>query len=238
MAKSKSKKTTQQVYDDVEIKSAALRKEAAQLRNSIETILMSNPDQPPMIKFGLASKKIDNFAKQMSNQYQGDYSNVVNQLQYNLAAEYGIKLTTSELVALSELVSPALDQIKYESALMKADVKALLLRNLGQGLSFAEIVKGLKDMYPSYERHIYTLTNTSLLNTYKDAHFTKLEENFSYFEYVGPMDSVTRPYCAAHVGKVYTAEEAAGIQATIMGFYNCRHTLEPRTDKNASLNIL
>lgn len=233
----KIKKTTQQVYDSVEISASQLRKQAAEIRSQIEATLMNNPDQPPMIKIGLADRKVDNLTKKMANAYSGDYSDVVNQLQYNLAAEYGIKLTASELVTLSELASPALDQLKYESALMKADIKALMLRNLGQGLSFSEIVKALKDMYPSYESHIYTLANTSLLNTYKDAHFAKLTDNFNYFKYVGPMDSVTRPYCAVHVGKIYNKEEAAAIQATIMGFYNCRHTLEPVTDEEAGVNI-
>jgi len=237
MAKRKIKKTTQQVFDDVEIKAAALRKEAASLRHNIESILISNPDQPPMIKLGLANKKIGNAEKKISNQYQGDYNSVVNQLQYNLAAEYSIKLTASELTVLSQLASPALDQIKYESTMMKADVKSLLLQNLGKGLGFSDIVKGLKNLYPSYEQHIYTLANTSLLNTYKDAHFTKLYDNFSYFKYVGPMDSVTRPYCAAHVGKIFPVDEAKAIQAYMMTLYNCRHTLEPVTDQEAGVLI-
>lgn len=237
MAKKKSKKTTQQVFDDVELKAAVLRKEAAGLRQNIETILMNNPDQPPMIKIGLANSKIDSVSKKIANNYQGDYNNVINQLQYNLAAEYGIKFTAKELAILSQLASPVLDEIKYESVKMKASIKSMMLKNLGKGLGFSDIVKGLKDLYPSYEQHIYTLANTSLLNTYKDAHFTKLYDNFSYFKYIGPNDSVTRPYCQAHVGKIFTAEEAKGINAYMLTIYNCRHTLEPVADEKAEFHF-
>jgi hypothetical protein len=81
----------------------------------------------------------------MRAQYQGNYNEVVNQLQYNLAADYGIKFTNKELTALSELSSPTLDKLTYESVLMKSNVKALLLRNLGQGLSKYDIVKSSLD---------------------------------------------------------------------------------------------
>lgn len=224
-------------FTKIEKSALALRQSAAGVRQSIESILIENTDQSPMIKLSLANRKIDKATRQQLAAYKGDFKGMIGELQYNLALGYGVAFTKKELAVLSALDSPALDQLKYESVMMKADVKALMLKNLGQGLSSYDIVKGLKKLYPSYERNIYTLTNTSLLNTYKDAQFTKLVQNFNYFKYLGPNDSVTRAYCQQHVGKIYTAEQAKEIQATILTFYNCRHTLEPVANKDAGINI-
>lgn len=228
---------SQLAFTNIEKSAVSLQQSAKEVRRKIEFKLSNNLDQPPMIKLSLVNRDVDQATQKMLAKYYKSYDEAINALQYNLAVGYGITFTVPQIVAMSELASPALDQIKFESALMKADVKALLLKNLGQGLSVPDIVKGLRHLYPGYESHIYTLTNTSLLNTYKDAHFTKLEENFNYFKYVGPNDSVTRPYCKAHVGKIYTKAEAREIHTTMLTLYNCRHTLEPVRDTDAGIKI-
>ena len=60
------------------------------------------------------------------------------------------------------------------------------------------------------------------------------------FLYVGPLDKITRPFCRARVGKIYTREEinswdnGQGLPANLYcGGYNCRHDLRPITEERA-----
>jgi len=59
-----------------------------------------------------------------------------------------------------------------------------------------------------------------------------LEEGIKYFLYAGPKDSITRPFCAKHIGDIRTIAEWKRIRnpsplPTIpyLGGYRCRHTL-------------
>lgn len=59
------------------------------------------------------------------------------------------------------------------------------------------------------------------------------DSGIEYFEYVGPDDNITRPFCAEHLGEVKTLEEwskldnGQGLPVQIyVGGWNCRHTLE------------
>ena len=60
------------------------------------------------------------------------------------------------------------------------------------------------------------------------------EAGLDLFIYLGPDDKITRPFCDARVGGIFTREEIAGwdngqgLPADIyLGGYNCRHQLRP-----------
>lgn len=59
------------------------------------------------------------------------------------------------------------------------------------------------------------------------------DSGIEYFEYVGPDDNITRPFCAEHLGEVKTLEEWSKLDngtdlpvEIYCGGYRCRHTLE------------
>lgn len=80
--------------------------------------------------------------------------------------------------------------------------------------------------------------NTSLAGFSRTLTIYKSEElGIEKFEYVGPYDKVTRPFCRERVGGIFTREQILswdndqGLPASIyLGGYNCRHRLEPVID--------
>ena len=82
------------------------------------------------------------------------------------------------------------------------------------------------------ERYSKTWVTTGLSGIYRKSTTMLAEDNgITRFQYVGPRDRITRPFCARYLGQVKTMEEwdkldngQIGPVSTYMGGYNCRHS--------------
>jgi hypothetical protein len=83
------------------------------------------------------------------------------------------------------------------------------------------------------QRHAETWVTTGLSGIYRESTVALAEDNgVTRFQYVGPVDSITRPFCAKHVGQVKTIDEWNKLDngqispvGVYGGGYNCRHSL-------------
>jgi hypothetical protein len=89
---------------------------------------------------------------------------------------------------------------------------------------------------------ITSLVDTTVMGIDRLASTTQsTEAGFTLFLYDGPVDSLTRPFCMARVGKVMTLEEldsedndtGPNPPSVYCGGYNCRHRLVPKTEEEA-----
>lgn len=91
-------------------------------------------------------------------------------------------------------------------------------------------------------RQAVTEVDTGIMVFARESLTTTAEEaGFDLFRCDGPDDGITRPFCAEHVGRVYTAgdldaeDNGQGLAPTsrFLGGYQCRHALSPVTVEEA-----
>lgn len=214
------------IFDSIDAGSADIQefadKTVAEIEKKILKNYQSKTNRVLLSELLLYLKQQTNKMKKLASSI---FSDVIDETQAQISKSYDVELTNSQLATLAENEGIVLDNITSNDLKLQASLKSLLLQNIGKKLTTVQVVSGLQTLYPAYASHIETIVNTSLLRMYKDAEWTVESELFEYFRYDGPSDSVTRKYCQDHVGKVYTADEAAKIQAEIQTFYNCRHKL-------------
>lgn len=220
------------IFDVIEITSNNAKEIASEVKSKLEKMIKkSGTDKSPRILISLSNKTVDNGTKKIIELVESDYDGIVEQVKNYIAKEYDVSFTATEINAIALQKSNILDQITINSSKLKSDIKRYMLQNLGGELSMPQVVTTLQNMYPAYESNIYTLVNTYTQQISKDIEWSKTSEIAEYFYYAGPRDEKNREYCAEHVGKAYTKEEAVAIQAEIMSFYNCRHRLEPISEE-------
>lgn len=86
-----------------------------------------------------------------------------------------------------------------------------------------------------FSANLETELNTGLAGFSRSVNLYKAQDlGLDRFLYVGPDDSVTRPFCQERVGNIYTMDQISewdngqGLPASIyLGGYNCRHRLAP-----------
>lgn len=218
------------IYDGFEDLGAEAKKEVEKLKKSVELVIAKKIGQgkSPLIAATLAGTLVDKAFFKIKNILGDGFDTTLRELQKQLI-EFDIKLDKADLKAIAELKSVVLDSITIPSQRFKNDLKAAMLLNITKGVPKTELIAGIKSIYPAMGAQVDTLVNTSLQRFYKSATYTAIGDDFEYFKYSGPLDSVTREYCRNHVNKVYTKDEADKIQSDILEFYNCRHELIPIT---------
>jgi hypothetical protein len=93
-----------------------------------------------------------------------------------------------------------------------------------------ELVRGSVDKLGGYAE---TWVTTGLSAVYTESNTSLAQDNgITKFQYVGPVDKLTRPFCHDHIGQVMTEEEWNSLDNgqispvfTYRGGYNCRHSL-------------
>ncbi|HXF99758.1 MAG TPA: hypothetical protein VNL69_03190, partial [Bacteroidota bacterium] len=89
--------------------------------------------------------------------------------------------------------------------------------------------------------NVETLAHTSIAQFNNELTFSVAEETgTTTFLYSGPVGPITRPFCRAHAGKVFTLTEIERMDngqglpvRTSCGGYNCRHTWVPAPGRSA-----
>lgn len=156
-------------------------------------------------------------------QAQGDYDKAIKEI---LKSSDINSLTSRQISQITAKKSIMLDDMSVIDGRMRRDIKKALISVILNDESATESLKKLNKIYPNFSANNKTVLNTYLQRSYRQINFDNQKGiGYPYYEYQGPLDSITRDYCRAHVGKTYTAKQAEGIQATMDTFYNCRHEL-------------
>lgn len=220
------------IFDQIDSKSSDIEALAETTMAQVEKkILAGYKTKTRRVLLSEITLYLKNQTRKMKTMAKAAFNDMIKKTKDTISTTYDVELATNQLKALAENTDIVIDNITANDLKLQADIRTMLLQNLGKQITTVQVVKSLKEMYPKYASNIGTIINTSLVRMYKDADWAIESDLFEYFKYVGPNDSVTRPYCQKHVGKVYTKEEAAAIQAEIQTFYNCRHKLVGITEE-------
>lgn len=162
------------------------------------------------------------------NNYLGDISgkdHVLNEVDYGV---------TEQLIKFDTAV------IANKVFALTDDLSSTIMRQViaGETPDLAELTETAT---PRTISNIKTELNTSTIAFSRAITQKKANDlGLTHYLYVGPNDKITRPFCKARVGKVFTWEEikkwdnGQGLPATIYcGGYNCRHDLRPITEERA-----
>jgi hypothetical protein len=104
------------------------------------------------------------------------------------------------------------------------------------GLNFNQALGQLREkVVDKMQRYASTWLTTGLSSAYNTANVQLAEDaGIERFQYIGPMDNLTRSFCRKHIGQVMTLKEWDSLPggngqiepvSVYRGGYNCRHQL-------------
>ena len=224
--KIKDEKKAQDTFDKLESFAAAVALTAEMGRKKMQTYLLEHHESNTIAKqLSVAMTILTNEWQKASNKSSLGFDKSIGLIHKQLFEENKMKLTKTEFSVIAKQKSLILEDMAFENERLKRDTKKVLLHNIGKGMSYSQLEKGLKKAHPNYKSYVGTLFNTGLQRLYKDITFSKIQDTFDSFVFLGPKDSKNRAFCAEHVNRTFNKREAKYIQEQLMGFYNCRHRL-------------
>lgn len=162
------------------------------------------------------------------NDYLGEVVNkdhVLNDADYTIAEtliNFDTKVIANKAYALTD------------------DLSATIMRQVITGET-PDVNQLIDDLGSRTVSQIKTELNTATMAFSRSVTQAKAKSlGLKYFLYIGPDDKITRPFCKARVGKVFTLEEiekwdnGTDLPAKqYLGGYNCRHDLRPVSEERA-----
>lgn len=185
---------------------------------------------------GIRSKLVEAGLGNILAEIEELYGKELLRLEESLA-RYGKGVTiftSADVTVVQTLATFDIEQFANQIDVTVDEFRSVVMRQVlsGQPVDGAEIISKLSDRAESYGE---TNLNTALSGMYRSFTVSKSQElGLELYLYVGPDDDITRPFCEARVGKVYTLDEIKdwdneqGLDPLIYcGGYNCRHQLSP-----------
>ena len=212
------------IYSEIDdVAEEAEKEEKKLIRDVRKTLLRQFSVVGPFVLSSLISRKIDIGSSRVSRIVSVGFDDALRVIIDTMRKDK-ITFTKKELSSITSLKSNILQSVKFPNDRLKQEVKNILVQNIGKGISINQLADGLAAL-PNTPGQIKTLANTSLQRFYRDTTYTKISATGKYFKYIGPVDSVTRPFCRYHAKKVWTKNQADEIHAKQQTFYNCRHDI-------------
>ena len=160
---------------------------------------------------------------------------------FSSSAKKKLALNSVDQDVLETLITFDAAQVNGMVAAHVDDLRSIILRGVltGQLPDLSALEGTLQSRLIS---NIETEVNTGLQAFSRTVTLTKANDlGVDKFLYVGPDDEITRPFCQARVGQIFTRAEidawdnGQGLPAaTYLGGYNCRHRLRPLSDEKAA----
>jgi hypothetical protein len=112
--------------------------------------------------------------------------------------------------------------------------EGIVLNALG-GLPRAKLIERLQAQMGEFKGLAVTYADTGLVSYDRRVHWSKLSQVVETWQYTGPLDLKTRPFCVKHWNKVYTQEQIAKMDngsvlepvSIFCGGFSCRHVWTP-----------
>lgn len=145
--------------------------------------------------------------------------------------------------AIETLINFDVDRVTSTLKAHVDDTRAVLMRAVLTGEELdAEAITGRSNSVATYRIATELNTSVAMFDRTVTAEVGK-ELGFDLWEYLGPMDSITRPFCEEVLSKdppIYTTEEVEAMDneqgLPVMssgGGYNCRHQWRPISEEAA-----
>lgn len=167
------------------------------------------------------------------------YQDIVNETYRFYRENYNIDFvfTPEQMASLEAIKTIDADQFNDLINTASTQVSRALNGVSSTGLPASAAQQVIDDTIKQYfNNYTSTWVDTAMIG-FQQATTYKLVEgsDIEYWEYTGPYDKVTRPFCQQHMGQVKTKNEWMATQNDVgpqpagiyKGGYNCRHILVP-----------
>lgn len=132
------------------------------------------------------------------------------------------------------ITTAANDLIKAESAISQGIIREVI-DGMNKKSATKEIQQEIAKKFGIAERYLRTVADTAQIAANRSNKVLAAQAaGINKFKYSGPRGGRIRQFCARNIGKIYTAQEIAGLSngqgldvLTYCGGYNCRHWWEP-----------
>lgn len=166
----------------------------------------------------------------------------------NIADDFkalGVKrpFSDADQATVGAMITTDLSKISPRLETYTAEIRSRMMRSIigGETVNFNDLHAEVGGRVAS---QLETELNTNLQAFSRTATAAKADElGFNLFVYLGPDDSITRPFCEKVLGKnppIYTREEIDAMHngqidpvMTYGGGYNCRHHWRPISEEDA-----
>lgn len=154
----------------------------------------------------------------------------------------GVSSAAASQASLAAFAVGVVDDLLAVKGKAAERLREVLLLGIRTHLSLEDEVRELADALGATVRQAANLAETSLMAFQREALVSQAEDaGIDLFVYTGPDDGLTRPFCAEHVGRIYTQddldeeENGQGLEPTsrYLGGWRCRHYLSPITVEQA-----
>lgn len=159
----------------------------------------------------------------------------------------GVSFSSANREALASFVSGVADELVHLEGLAGAKLREVMLLGATTHVPRGQIILDLAHAAGVTLREALTEADTAIMAFHREALESTAEDaGFDLFVYVGPDDEVVRPFCEAHVRRIYTTRDldqednGQGLWPTsrFLGGYRCRHSLAPITLETAQAMVV
>jgi hypothetical protein len=218
----------------------SLEKTMRKLERNLTDFINENRNAQ-IIDTALARRNIQNvltqsgYFKSVGDLLNEGYQATINKAQevYNKLYGEQFQFQDVSLQQLNALKNLDLDQFSQLSGQAVTTMNRVMNDLQFGSITFNQAVEVLRrDIIDKLERHAKTWVTTGLSGIYRESTVALASDNgITKFQYVGPLDGVTRSFCRRYVGSVKTEKEWNSLNngqitpvMTYGGGYNCRHT--------------
>lgn len=178
------------------------------------------------------ARRIEQMSGRAANGFRALASEVLDAIGPELARD-GIAPTltaASETTLLAQL-GTTLDDIAAIGGESQARLREIVVEKVRSSASTADLVDALAGELGTSAARALTLVDTGAMGLDRAVVLAQASESgFEWFGYSHPLDGITRPWCARHAGKRYTAQQIAQMRndtgpqppAVYGGGYHCR----------------
>lgn len=163
------------------------------------------------------------------------YQAAINEANATYQSLYGENFQFQEvsLQQLNSLKNLDFDQFKQLGDAASQELNRIMTDLQFGAIDFNQAVNLMREqVVDKLKRHAQTWVTTGLSGIYRESTVLMAQDNgIEKFQYVGPVDSITRDFCRSNVGQTKTKdqwEKTPGAQLypvmTYGGGYNCRHS--------------
>lgn len=144
---------------------------------------------------------------------------------------------------LDRLIADATGTLVRQSDDLRAQLREVAIQMVRTNADPADAVEELAGKVGATAGQTLSLVDTTMSGADRAVTLDVAQAaGVEWFAFVGPVDSLTRPWCRRHVGFRYTLEQMDSLPdndtgpqppSTYGGGYNCRHRWEPLVDEEA-----
>jgi hypothetical protein len=236
--------------DAVEELSAAIARVVVRLRAYLAEELKDgvtvNAELAAKLEASLSGVLTELGYDQAVEQVLTSFEAVAERNEAHLADTLGVSFSSANREALGAFVSGTVDELLRYKGEAGAAVKEAVLVGVTSHAPREDLVAAVAHTAEVTLRQAVTEVDTSIMAFHREALQSEAEDaGFDLFEYVGPDDGLTRPFCQRHVDRIYTTgdlddeDNGQGLEPTsrYLGGYNCRHSLAPVTVEEAQKRV-